>query len=103
MVNAGPLSPVYELADRYVDRSAVLDPILATSRGITGHDAEMTDYSPEAPAARAALDRETLAELSRRPTPTAADRIAAEVMRERGQVAADQHAAGERRRRFGGY
>src|SRR5436305_140154 len=34
MVNAGPVSPVYELADRYVDRSAVLDPILATERGI---------------------------------------------------------------------
>ena len=92
------MSPVYELADRYVNRSAVLDPILATSRGIIGHDAEMTDYSPEAQAARGALDRETLAELSRLPTPTAPDRIAAEVMRERLQVAVDQHAAGERLR-----
>ena len=98
MVNAGPLSPVYELADRYVDRSAVLDPILATSRGVVGHDAEMTDYSPEAQAARGALDRETLAELSRLPTPTAPERIAAEVMRERLQVAVDQHQAGERLR-----
>src|SRR5947207_1025451 len=58
----------------------------------------MTDYSPEAQAARGALDRETLAELSRLPTPTAPDRIAAEVMRERLQVAVDQHEAGERLR-----
>ena len=90
MVNAGPLSPVYELADRYVDRSAVLDPILATSRGVVGHDAEMTDYSPEAQAKRAALDRETLAELSQLRPLTAADRIAVEVMRERLEVAVDQ-------------
>src|SRR5438067_10180 len=98
MVNAGPLSPVYELADRYVDRSAVLDPILATSRGVVGHDAEMTDYSPEAQAKRAALDRETLAELSQLQPLTAADRIAVEVMRERLEVAVDQYEAGERLR-----
>ena len=98
MVNAGPLSPVYELADRYVDRSAVLDPILATSRGVVGHDAEMTDYSPEAQATRAALDRETLAELSQLRPLTAADRIAVEVMRERLEVAVDQYEAGERLR-----
>ena len=92
------MSPVYELADRYVDRSAVLDPILATSRGVVGHDAEMTDYSPEAQATRAALDRETLAELSQLRPLTAADRIAVEVMRERLEVAVDQYEAGERLR-----
>jgi hypothetical protein len=27
------LSPVFALADRYIDRSAALDPILATSLG----------------------------------------------------------------------
>src|SRR5207249_10860188 len=98
MVNAGPLSPVYELADRYVDRSAVLDPILATSRGVVGHDAEMTDYSPAAQATRAALDKETLTELSRLRPLTPPDRIAAEVMRERLQVAVDQYEVGERLR-----
>ena len=92
------MSPVYELADRYVDRSAVLDPILATSRGVIGHDAEMTDYSPAAQATRATLDKEALAELSRLRPLTPPDRIAAEVMRERLQVAVDQYEAGERLR-----
>lgn len=92
------MSPIYELAARYVDRSAVLDPITATSRGVVGHDAEMTDYSPDGNAARASLDRETLAELSRLRPAGEADRIAAEVMRERLQVALEQHEAGERLR-----
>ena len=92
------MSSVRELASRYVDRSAELDPILATSRGVTGHDAEMTDYSPEGQAARAALDRESLAELSQMQPVTADDRIAVEVMQERLQVAVEQHEAGERLR-----
>ena len=92
------MSAVYELADRYVDRSAVLDPILATSRGVVGHEGEMTDYSPDGQAARASLDREALAELSGLRTQTTADRIAAEVMRERLQVAIEQEQAGERLR-----
>jgi uncharacterized protein (DUF885 family) len=93
-----PASAVRELASRYVDRSAVLDPILATSRGVTGHDAEMTDYSPDGQSARKALDRETLAELSRLRPLNATERIAADVMRERLQVAVEQDEAGERLR-----
>ena len=92
------VSALRDLADRYVDQSAVLDPILATSRGVTGHDAEMTDYSPDGQAARAALDRETLAELSQIRPLTEPDRLAADVMRERLQVAVDQDQAGERQR-----
>ena len=30
-------SPVYELADAYVERFAALDPLSATGEGITGH------------------------------------------------------------------
>jgi len=73
-----------------VDRSAALDPIVATSRGVIGHDAEMTDYSPEGQAARTTLDRQTLSELSPLRPADEADRIAAEVMRERLQVAIEQ-------------
>src|SRR5437870_7200274 len=58
----------------------------------------MTDYSPDGHAARAALDRTTLAQLSQiRPLPEP-DRMAADVMRERLQVAIDQDQAGERLR-----
>jgi uncharacterized protein (DUF885 family) len=94
----GSASPVRELASRYVERSSALDPILATSRGVTGHDAEMTDYSPDGQAARTAHDRETLAELARLRPVTVPDRIAADVMRERLQVGIDQDEAGERLR-----
>jgi uncharacterized protein (DUF885 family) len=76
----------------------VLDPVLATSRGVTGHDAEMTDYSPQGQAGRAALDRALLAELSQLGPLSARDRIAVEVMRERLEVAVEQHDAGERLR-----
>jgi uncharacterized protein (DUF885 family) len=81
-----------------VDESSVLDPIIATSRGVTGHDAEMTDYSPDGQAARTALDRTTLRDLSGLRPDTGRDRIAAEVMHERLQVAIDQAEAGERLR-----
>ena len=40
------------LADEYVDLSVRLDPYLATSLGVPGHDAEATDYSPAAVAER---------------------------------------------------
>ena len=92
------MSAVHELASRYVDRSAVLDPIAATSRGVIGHDGEMTDYSPEGQAARTALDRTTLTELSQIRPLTEPARIGADVMRERLQVAVDQDEAGERLR-----
>jgi uncharacterized protein (DUF885 family) len=58
----------------------------------------MTDYSPDGQAARAALDRKTLAELATIGPLAEADRIAADVMRERLQVAVDQDEAGERLR-----
>jgi uncharacterized protein (DUF885 family) len=92
------VTSVREIASRYVDRSAELDPILATSRGVTGHDGEMTDYSPDGHAARTALDKETLRELSALRLVGAPDRIAAEVMRERLEVAVEQDQAGERLR-----
>src|SRR5256712_12262907 len=63
-----------------------------------GHEGEMTDYSPDGQAARAALDRTTLEELSQIRTLSEPDRLAADVMRERLQVAIDQDEAGERLR-----
>jgi uncharacterized protein (DUF885 family) len=86
---------VYDLADRYVERLAQLDPLGATLRGIQGHDTEMTDFSPEGIEARAELTRTTLATLGTLPPVTPRERTAAEVMRERLQVEADIDDAGE--------
>ena len=73
------LSPVYDIADRYVDAFAALDPISATGAGIAGHDHELTDYSPAGSrdAGRARPRHARGARRARRST-TDDDRIAAE-------------------------
>ncbi len=92
------LSHVYEVADRYVEAFAALDPISATGAGIAGFDDRLTDYSPDASAARAQLARDALSELADAPKDTDADRVAAGVMAERLALSLDQHDAGERLR-----
>ncbi len=89
------MSRIFEIADRYVDEFAVLDPNAATASGITGHEAEMTDYSPDGAAAIAALDRRTATELATAPVEGERDRIARNVMTERLGVRIDAYDAGE--------
>jgi uncharacterized protein (DUF885 family) len=89
---------VREIADRYVDRIAALDPVLATAAGIAGHDDEMTDFSPEGTAASAELARSTRLELDAAPVDDERDRIAVAVMRDELATVVDQFDAGERLR-----
>ena len=89
------MSRIFEIADRYVDEFAVLDPNAATSSGIAGHEAEMTDYSPGGAAAITALDRRTVAELSAAEPDGERDRIARDVMLERLGVRIEAFDAGE--------
>ena len=91
-------SPVYGLAEEYVERFAALDPLGATADGITGHDHEMTDFSPDGAAERAEHDRATLRALAAADLTTDADRVAAEVMRERLELALVEYDGGERLR-----
>jgi uncharacterized protein (DUF885 family) len=91
-------SDVYELADSYVERFAALDPLGATGEGITGHDHEMTDYSPDGIDERAEHDRATLRALAAADITSDADRIAAGALRERLELALEEHDAGERLR-----
>ena len=91
-------SPVYALADAYVERFAALDPLAATGEGITGHDHEMTDYSPDGIDERAEHDRATLRALDSTAIVGDADRLAADVMRERLELSLEEHDAGERLR-----
>ncbi|MGI5422707.1 DUF885 domain-containing protein [Actinomadura luteofluorescens] len=85
-----------DLADRYVDEFAALDPCLAALMGIAGQDARLTDYGPDGLEARAELTRRTLAELGRVPVGDEAGRIAAAVLRERLEVEAALDEAGVR-------
>ena len=89
------MAGISELASTYVDRYAALHPVDATAMGVPGHDAEMTDYSPEGAAARDALDRETMQALSRVKASNDHERIGADVMRERLQVDIDRYQARE--------
>src|SRR5689334_11988476 len=66
----------YELCDAYIERASELDPVMATSRGLVGHDARMTDYSPEGVDARTDLDRATLSQLDGLHPTSDRDRIA---------------------------
>ena len=91
-------SDVYEVADTYVERFAALDPLGATGEGITGHDHEMTDYSPDGIDERAEHDRATLRALAAASLRTDADRIAAGALKERLELALEEHDAGERLR-----
>lgn len=89
-------TPVYGLAEDYVGRFAALDPVAATMAGIPGHEAEMTDYSPEGVARRAEHDRAVLAELATLQPVGSEERLAADVMAERLAAALEQYDAGER-------
>jgi len=91
-------SDVYDLADAYVERFAALDPLAATGEGIAGHDHEMTDYSPDGVDERAEHDRATLRALAAVRIESDADRVAAGVLRERLELALEEHDAGERLR-----
>jgi uncharacterized protein (DUF885 family) len=88
-------SPVYDIADRYVLAYAALDPIEATDAGVAGHEDELTDFSPAANSARDQLDRDTLRALAGAPATNDRDRIAADVMRERLELAVALHDAHE--------
>ena len=84
-----------ELANRYVAEWAPLSPIGATYVGIAGHDDQLDDLSPEGYAARADLDRRTLAELDVTEPDTEAERIAKEAMQERLGLDLARYDAGE--------
>jgi uncharacterized protein (DUF885 family) len=83
-----------DIANRYVDEWAPLDPIGATYVGISGHDHRLTDLSPEGYAALADLDRRTLAQLDLVEPADERERVAKEAMQERLGLALEQYDAG---------
>lgn len=82
------------VAERYLDTFAALDPCAATELGIVGHDAELTDYSPDGVTARADAARTALRELDGVGTEDDVDRVTVAAMRERLGVALQLHDAG---------
>lgn len=92
---AHPRSETYEIADRFVARAAALDPLAATFEGLTGHDEEMTDHSPDGYEERMLHARAGLRELDAARPESDLDRVAADVMRADLELVIDQYEAGE--------
>src|SRR6188474_594097 len=95
------MSEIYDIASEYVDRYAALDPVNATGMGVPGHDAEMTDFSPDGSAAHSTLRREVLARLAAAPETGERDRIAKEGMQDVLGLREDLYAAGDQLRLSG--
>ncbi len=89
------MSEIYDLSDRYVERYAALDPVAATLEGLTGHDDEMTDFSPDGYEERNEHDIATLKALERAAVENDRDRIAGNVLREALETSVELYDAGE--------
>ena len=76
-------SPIFALADSYVEKSARLSPMASTYLGITDLNDQLDDFSIAGRAIEADLTRATLAELNKLEPIDEIDRVAKSVMVER--------------------
>jgi uncharacterized protein (DUF885 family) len=83
-----------DIADRYVEDWAPLDPIGATYVGIGGYDHRLTDFSAEGYAALADLNRRTMAQLELVEAADERERVAKEDMTERLALSVERYDAG---------
>src|SRR5690625_7840491 len=81
-----PASALDRLADEYVDLCARLDPFLATSVGIPGHDGEVTDFSPAAEAERTEAARTLLSAITEVPDADSNDAVTRAALTERLEI-----------------
>src|SRR6478672_10100031 len=81
---------VDEIANRYVEDYADVDPVLATHLGISGHDGELTDLSWEGFERRAELTRSAFAAMRSVEPADARDAAARSSFLERLGVQIDQ-------------
>jgi uncharacterized protein (DUF885 family) len=88
------VTEVFRLSDSYVEELCALDPFAATALGIPGHDADVTDFSPDGVEARVDLERRTRRALNHTPIENDADRIAVAVMADRMAVGLEGYEAG---------
>ncbi|MBR7826867.1 DUF885 domain-containing protein [Actinospica sp. MGRD01-02] len=89
------MTTLNQIADEYVERSAELDPALATYAGIAGHDHELPDMTADGFAERDELNRSTLATVTALTPGNDAERVARLAMVERLGLAVEAHEAGD--------
>ncbi|MGO1338370.1 MAG: DUF885 domain-containing protein, partial [Cellulosimicrobium funkei] len=88
-------TPIDAVAEAYVTRVAELDPLAATTMGLSGYDHLVTDLSPAGHEARAEADRAVLRELDGLEPVDDVDRVTLAAMRERIGLQLELHEAGE--------
>ncbi|MFY1652731.1 DUF885 domain-containing protein [Solwaraspora sp. WMMB762] len=86
---------VDDISNSFVERWARLNPIGATYAGITGHDDQLDDLSPDGYAERAALTRDTLRQLDVADPESETERVARDAMAERLGLELARYEAGE--------
>lgn len=94
-MNPRPTTAIDAIADAYTQQLAQLDPIGATYMGISGHDHQMPDLSPDGHAAIADLSRATLAQLDVTPAADNTDEVTLAAMRDRLGLAVETYEADE--------
>ena len=75
-------SPIFALADKYIDELAAMNPITATNLGIKDYDDRLPDYSRAASEAQADHFQSTLNQLDHLTPIDDIDRISAAVFKE---------------------
>ena len=83
------------IAEAYTTKLAELDPLTATSIGLSGYDHLMTDLSPDGHTERAVLDRATLRELDAVTPADRVDEVTLAAMRDRLGLQLELFDAGE--------
>ncbi|WP_199433579.1 DUF885 domain-containing protein [Qaidamihabitans albus] len=94
MVSEAGQYGVHQICDRFVDDYAAADPVTATEVGIAGYDDQVTDYSPEGYAARAALAKRALREMGAATPADEGEQVAKAVFTERVGLSVELHEAG---------
>ncbi len=89
------MTAINEIADRYVSEVAALNPIVATSAGISGYDHLMPDLGPEGFAAQQDLIERTLAAIGTTNPSGERERIAKEAITERLAISSELYRAGD--------
>ncbi|GAA1266169.1 DUF885 domain-containing protein [Arthrobacter pascens] len=89
-----PRTAIDAVADAYTDTLVALDPSLATTLGIPGHDTEFQDFSPAGIVEFAAAARETLAALDGLEPVDDVDAVTLDAMRERLGLELEFHDTG---------
>lgn len=89
------MASVHEICDQYVEEFAAAHPVAATEWGIPGHEHQLTDYSPEGHAARAALAKRSLDAIRAVEPADASQRVAKAVFTERLGLDVELHNAGQ--------